>query len=123
MLGDELSVNDLPEAWNSKMKSYLGIVPPDDSQGVLQDVHWSNGLMGYFPTYTLGNLVSVQLFEAAKKECPIILEQLEKGEFCELLAWLRKRVHQYGRKLLPEIWWSGLRAAPASRPLRELSED
>ena len=67
VLGDELSVNDLPEAWNSKMKSYLGIVPPDDSQGILQDVHWSNGLIGYFPTYTLGNLVSVQLFRSRRK--------------------------------------------------------
>jgi carboxypeptidase Taq len=101
VLRGELKVADLPEAWNSKMKSYLGVVPPDDAQGVLQDVHWSNGLIGYFPTYTLGNLVSVQLFEAAKRECPIISEQLERGEFSELLTWLRKRVHQLGRKLLP----------------------
>jgi carboxypeptidase Taq len=101
VLGDEVKVADLPEAWNSKMKSYLGVVPSDDSQGVLQDVHWSNGLIGYFPTYTLGNLVSVQLFDAARRERPVILEQLEKGEFSELLAWLRERVHQFGRKFLP----------------------
>jgi len=101
VLTDQVKVADLPEAWNSKMKSYLGVAPPNDSQGVLQDVHWSNGLIGYFPTYTLGNLVSVQLFDAAQKERPIIVEQLEKGEFSELLAWLRERVHQFGRKLLP----------------------
>jgi len=101
VLGDEVRVADLPEAWNSKMKSYLGVVPSDDSQGVLQDVHWSNGLIGYFPTYTLGNLVSVQLFDAARRERPVISEQLEKGEFSELLAWLRERVHQFGRKFLP----------------------
>jgi carboxypeptidase Taq len=101
VLKDDLKVADLPEAWNSRMKSYLGVVPPDDSQGVLQDVHWSNGLIGYFPTYTLGNLVSVQLFEAAQRERPLILEQAEKGEFSELLAWLRKRMHEFGRKLLP----------------------
>jgi carboxypeptidase Taq len=101
ILEDRLSVADLPEAWNSRMKSYLGVVPPDDSQGILQDVHWSNGLMGYFPTYTLGNLISVQLFEAATKESPVILEQLEQGEFSELLAWLRRHVHRQGRKFLP----------------------
>ena len=101
VLEDRLNVADLPEAWNSRMKSYLGITPPTDSQGVLQDVHWSNGLIGYFPTYTLGNLISVQLFEAAKKNCPTILSQLEHGEFSQLLNWLRDSVHQYGRKFLP----------------------
>jgi len=101
MLGDQLKVADLPEAWNSKMKSYLGVIPPDDAQGVLQDVHWSHGLIGYFPTYTLGNLASVQLFDAAKRERPGISEELDRGEFSELLAWLRERVHQFGRKLLP----------------------
>ncbi len=101
ILDNRLNVDDLPEAWNSKMKTYLGMIPPDDTQGVLQDVHWSNGLIGYFPTYTLGNLISTQLFEAATRECPAILQQLEQGEFSELLNWLRRHVHQHGRKFLP----------------------
>ena len=115
VLADELSVNDLPEAWNSKMKSYLGIVPPDDSQGILQDVHWSNGLMGYFPTYTLGNLVSVQLFEAAKKECPIILEQLEKGEFLSCSRGFASVCTNMAENFCQRSWWSGLRAVPCKQ--------
>ena len=101
LLEDRLSVADLPEAWNAKMKNYLGIVPPDDAKGVLQDVHWSNGLIGYFPTYSLGNILSVQLFEKAHAADPLLHSQIGHGEFGALLEWLREKVHCHGRKFLP----------------------
>ena len=84
------------------MRNYLGIVPSNDAVGVLQDVHWSHGLIGYFPTYALGNLVSVQFYQQAQKAIPSIIGELEEGEFSNLLDWLRKHVHQHGRKFMPE---------------------
>lgn len=101
LLEDRLLVADLPEAWNSRMKRYLGVAPSNDAQGVLQDVHWSNGLIGYFPTYSLGNLISVQLFEKAKADCPDILDRIQQGEFGALLSWLQTHIHCHGRKFLP----------------------
>jgi carboxypeptidase Taq len=104
LLKGDLAVKDLPAVWNQKMKDYLGVVPPDDARGVLQDVHWSGGSMGYFPTYALGNLVSVQLFEAAKSQSPQITKDLERGEYGTLLAWLRENVHRHGAKFeSPEL--------------------
>ncbi len=97
-----LAVKDLPEAWNSKMKDYLGVVPPDDAQGVLQDIHWSGGSMGYFPTYALGNLVSVQLWEKIREDIPALDSQIRNGEFAALLAWLREKVHTHGMKFDPQ---------------------
>ena len=76
-----LETKDAPEAWNEKFKQYLGIVPPDDAQGVLQDVHWSFGGMGYFPTYALGNLVSAQIWERMLQDVPDVEKQVEKGKF------------------------------------------
>jgi carboxypeptidase Taq len=84
------------------MESYLGITPPDNRHGILQDVHWSIGIMGYFPTYSLGNILSVQLFDRAIQDVPSIPDDIENGRFAPLLAWLRTNVHQYGRKYLPE---------------------
>lgn len=101
MLEGKVRVADLPEAWNAKMETYLGVVPPDDAQGVLQDIHWSGGTMGYFPTYSLGNLISVQLFDKAKAEIPSLTDQIAAGKFDELLNWLRTNVHQHGRKYTP----------------------
>ena len=101
MLEGEVRVADLPEAWNAKMEAYLGIVPPDDAQGVLQDIHWSGGMLGYFPTYSLGNLISVQFFDQVKADIPSLADQIAAGEFDELLDWLRENVHQYGRKYTP----------------------
>lgn len=100
LLEGRLKVQDLPEAWNAKMQEYLGVTPPDDAQGVLQDIHWSSGLIGYFPTYTLGNLLSVQLLEAAKQD-PAIAAGIERAEYAPLLAWLAQNIHQYGRSLTP----------------------
>jgi carboxypeptidase Taq len=98
LLEGTLAVRDLPEAWNERMREYLGIVPPDDARGVLQDVHWSAGLLGYFPTYALGNLISVQLWEAARRDLPDLDSRIRAGSFADLLAWLREKVHRHGRK-------------------------
>jgi carboxypeptidase Taq len=98
-----LKVKDLPDAWNSRMKDYLGITPSKDSEGVLQDVHWSSGMIGYFPTYALGNLVSSQLWEKINRDIPDLESQIEKGKFDELLGWLRTRIHQHGAKFEPQI--------------------
>lgn len=94
----KLRVADVPEAWNAKMKEYLGIVPPNDAAGCLQDIHWSGASLGYFSTYSLGNFFSVQLFEAALRANRDIQDQISRGEFSGLLGWLRENVHQHGRK-------------------------
>ncbi|HEX9108680.1 MAG TPA: carboxypeptidase M32, partial [Longimicrobiales bacterium] len=96
------TVADLPQAWNAKMEEYLGITPPDDASGVLQDVHWAAGLVGYFPTYTLGNVISGQLWYTAQQALPELEEQIGRGEFAPLLGWLRENVHRYGRKYTPK---------------------
>ncbi len=113
MISGEIAIKDLPEAWNEKMRSYLGIVPPDDAQGVLQDVHWAIGLLGYFPTYSIGNLVSAQLWEAAESAIPNLTAQIEKGNFHLLLDWLHENVHACGSKYLP----AELVARATGRPL------
>jgi len=119
-----LALADLPEAWNAGMKASLGVVPPNDAQGVLQDVHWSNGLIGYFPTYALGNLLSVQLFEKAQSAIPLLTAEIERGDFQSLLDWLRRNIHEHGRKFLPSqliqrATGEPLRAVPYLRYLRE----
>ena len=102
LLEGSLAVKDLPEAWNQRMREYLGVFPPNDALGVLQDVHWSEGLFGYFPTYALGNLVSVQLWDVIQKDLPDLDKQMARGEFGELLAWLREHVHRFGAKFEPQ---------------------
>lgn len=103
LLSGELSVADAPAAWNAKMQAYFGLTPPDDAAGILQDVHWSAGLIGYFPTYTLGNILSVQLYHKAEADGGGPLRsQIAAGDFAPLLAWLRENVHQWGRKYLPK---------------------
>jgi len=97
-----LAVKDLPAIWNARMQEYLGVTPPDDAHGVLQDVHWSTGLMGYFSTYALGNLVSVQLWEKIGRDIPDLADQIRAGKFDGLLAWLRLNVHRHGRKFEPQ---------------------
>ncbi|WP_146536347.1 carboxypeptidase M32 [Rubripirellula reticaptiva] len=92
-----LSVADLPAAWNSRYQSDLGITPPSDADGVLQDVHWSAGLIGYFPTYTLGNLASAQLYDAAAVELGDLEAMFAQGNFKPLLEWLVEHVHRHGR--------------------------
>ena len=97
MRGD-LGVADIPEAWNAKYRDYLGIEVPNDAKGCLQDVHWSMCSMGYFPTYTLGNLYSAQFFEKALADMPDLYAQFEKGEFSSLLEWLRTNIHHQGQR-------------------------
>jgi carboxypeptidase Taq len=103
LIEGSLAVKDLPGAWNARMKDYLGIVPPNNRLGVLQDVHWSSGLLGYFPTYALGNLISAQLWEKIQFDIPTVEAQIEAGKFDELLAWLRKNIHRHGAKFEPQV--------------------
>jgi carboxypeptidase Taq len=96
-----LKVKDLPEAWNSRFYELFGLIVPDDARGVLQDIHWSLGSLGYFPTYTLGNLNAAQLMVAAERTVPGLADQLAQGNYAPLLKWLRENVHQHGRRYLP----------------------
>jgi carboxypeptidase Taq len=102
LMEGSLLAKDAPEAWNEKFKQYLGIVPPDDARGVLQDVHWSFGGFGYFPTYALGNLVSAQLWERMKQDLPNVEEQIEQAKFDGILNWMREHVHVFGAKFEPQ---------------------
>lgn len=101
ILEGKLKVADLAEEWQSQMEAMLGITPPDDAQGVLQDMHWSSGLIGYFPTYTLGNVLSVQLWECALAAHPSIGEEIRRNEYGALLGWMRENIHRHGRKFKP----------------------
>lgn len=102
LLSERLSVADAPAAWNAKMQAYFGLTPLDDARGILQDVHWSGGMFGYFPTYSVGNLLSVQLYDKADIDLGgQISGQIAAGDFAPLLGWLRQNVHQWGRKYRP----------------------
>jgi len=97
-----IAVKDLPDAWNSTMQEYLGITPPNDAEGVLQDIHWSAGLLGYFATYTLGNLIAAQLWETFQAIDPARDDQIRRGDFSALRSWLGSEIHQYGRMYPPQ---------------------
>ncbi len=117
VLEGRLAVKDIPEAWNAKYKNYLGLTVSDDALGCLQDVHWSFGLVGYFPTYTLGNIISVQLWEKAHAALPTLAADIARAEFAPLLGWLRANIHQHGNKytpteLLQRVTGGGLDARP-----------
>ncbi len=103
MVEGSVAIKDLPELWNTKMKEYLGIVPPNNAKGVLQDVHWSTGAIGYFSTYALGNLVSAQLWEKINKDIKNLDDQICNGDFSQLLGWLRSNIHQHGHKYEPQV--------------------
>ncbi len=107
LLNRRMEVADIPEAWNSRMDSYLGIVPKNDAEGCLQDVHWSFGGFGYFPSYTLGKLYAAMIYQEAVRAIPDLEEQIAAGRFEQLLGWLRASVHRWGR----------------SRPVAELVHD
>lgn len=98
----DIKPEDLPKAWNDRMKKYLGITPPNDSQGVMQDIHWAAGLFGYFPTYCLGNLYAAQFFAKAQKDIPDLMDQFASGKFDALLKWLVNNIHSQGQRYRAE---------------------
>ena len=123
LLEGSLAAKDAPAAWNAKFKEYFGIDLPDDRRGILQDIHWSAGLIGYFPTYTIGNLASVQFYEKAVAEVPGIPDDIARGEFSALLTWLRENIHCHGARYLPadlveKVTGQPLTAAPYLRYIR-----
>jgi carboxypeptidase Taq len=97
-----VELRDLPQRWNEKMWDYLGVEVPDDGHGVLQDVHWSGGSLGYFSTYLIGTVASVQIWEAARRALPELEEQVGRGDFAQLRDWLGEHVHALGRKFSPQ---------------------
>ncbi len=101
LISGELEVKDLPRIWNEKMEEYLGIVPPTDTLGVLQDVHWSFGGFGYFPSYSLGNLYAAQILNTIEKELPNFYQFIANGEFMVIRNWLKDKIHQYGSLYTP----------------------
>jgi carboxypeptidase Taq len=96
-----LDTKDLPQAWAAKTRELLGIEVPDDLRGVLQDVHWSEGIIGYFPTYAIGNVLAAQLWGAARADLPSLDDDLRAAEYSDLRAWLLDRIHRHGRRLTP----------------------
>jgi carboxypeptidase Taq len=101
LIEGDLAIADVPAAWNDRMRDYLGIEVPDDAHGVLQDVHWSEGIFGYFPTYALGNVIAGQLWARVTAELPDLDERFAAGDFAPLAAWLGEHVHRFGRRLMP----------------------
>jgi carboxypeptidase Taq len=123
LIENSIEVKDLPEIWNSRMQEYLGVTPPDNTRGVLQDVHWSSGMIGYFATYALGNIVSAQFWECIQQDIPNLPEQIEQGQFSELLGWVRQKIHRHGSKFEPQelverVTGTKIDAAPYMRYLR-----
>ena len=98
-----LSTADLPEAWNARLQELLGVRPPNDRLGCLQDVHWSGGMFGYFPTYQLGNVLSVQIWERLVTDIPDAYDQVEQGSFAAIHEWLREHLYRHGRKFTPAV--------------------
>jgi carboxypeptidase Taq len=98
LINENLPVKELPQVWNQKMKDYLGVVPEDFKNGVLQDIHWSMGYFGYFPTYALGNMYAVPLFQQAQKDIPGLDRHINKGELLPLKEWLNTHIHNHGRR-------------------------
>ena len=123
LLADSIELEELPEIWNQRMKDYLGVEPPNDALGVLQDMHWAVGAIGYFSTYALGNVISGQLWEKVTAEIPDLHDQFEQGEFGALAGWLQENLWRHGRKYMPRelierITGGGLDSEPYLRYLR-----
>jgi len=114
LLHGQLAVADLPACWNAKYRDHLGVTVPDDARGCLQDVHWSCGLFGYFPTYTLGNLYAAQLFAAAARQLGDLDAAFARGEFAPLRQWLQQQVHAHGRRYPPGELCERATGAPLS---------
>jgi len=119
-----VAVKDLREAWNQKSKELLQLTPKNDKEGVLQDIHWSGAAFGYFPSYTLGNMIAAQLWEVAKKTIPSLETSFEKGDFTPLLNWLRESIHQFGKQyrtqgLVQKVTGSSISTKPLINYLKE----
>jgi carboxypeptidase Taq len=112
LMANEIKVRDLPEVWNSSMQEYLGVTPPDDRLGVLQDTHWAFGGLGYFPTYTLGNVYAAQLWAAVRTDQPDLDQRLAQGDTAGLLTWMRERIHRAGRLYQPAALIERVTGAP-----------
>ena len=117
LIAGRLDVDDVPEAWNAGMEKLLGVVPESDSNGCLQDIHWALGALGYFPTYTLGTLMSAQLWDALGRDLGDMDAVIASGEYGAILEWLRENVHRYGRarsagQILRDATGSDLDAGP-----------
>jgi carboxypeptidase Taq len=124
LIEGRVAVADLPAAWNAKTHEYLGVEVPDDARGVLQDMHWAGGGFGYFPTYALGNVISVQIWDRAREDLGDLEERFEQGEFGELREWLREHLYRLGRKFTPQetiqrVTGGPIDAKPYVRYLRE----
>ena len=118
MLRGDLAAADLPGAWNDAYGKMLGLTPPTDREGCLQDIHWSAGLIGYFPTYTLGNLFAAQLFARAEVELGPQSDRFALGDFSPLLTWLRSHVHSQGKRhASPDLIRAATGANPSPEPL------
>jgi len=102
IFANRIELRDLPDAWNARMRDYLGVEVPDDANGVLQDVHWADGMFGYFPTYALGNVIAGQLWERITIEIPDVEEHIGRGELVPLRDWLRENLHRHGNKFMPK---------------------
>jgi carboxypeptidase Taq len=102
LIEGSIEVKDLPKIWNKKMKEMMDVEPKNDSEGVLQDVHWSGGAFGYFPSYAIGTIYAAQLFDAISKQHPEIKNQIQKGDLSTITKWLKENVHKYGRSLNAE---------------------
>ena len=102
LMDGSMNVSDLPDIWNQKMREYLGVTPPDDARGVLQDIHWSHSNIGSFPCYTIGNIMASQLFEAAGQQIVGLEGALGQGEYAPLREWLTQHVYRYGRRFSPD---------------------
>ena len=124
LMEGNIAIKDLPEVWKARSLEYLGVAPPDNSKGVLQDVHWSTGLVGYFPSYALGNLIGAQLWECINADIPALPDQIRRGEFAPWLSWLREKIHRHGamfepQELVERVTGSKIDPAPYMRYLEQ----
>ena len=110
----ELELSGIPAEWNRRFESYFGIPVRSDSEGCLQDIHWSMGIFGYFPTYSLGNINAAHLASAALKQVPSIRSQMERADYSGLLAWMRTHIHEQGSLFLPDELITRAAGEPAS---------
>jgi carboxypeptidase Taq len=102
IINGRLEVSGIPDAWNAKMAEMVGVTPLSDAEGCLQDIHWSMGAFGYFPTYALGNLYAAQFFAKARQVMPDMDDRIRAGDLAALREWLRGNIHQHGKRYRPQ---------------------